>query len=450
MIGVGTSTGQAAERALWMGFSSRAPRGALTPSQPVPEARTEDTWRALVETASAPRRARLLHVQVPFCATHCSFCSFYRAPHRHDRGEAFTELVIEEMIQASATMRARTGPIHAVQVGGCAPTGLSTAQLCKILNTIRFYFPLASDCEVTVAGRIADLDDRKVEACLEAGANRFAIDVQSFDTQLRYHLGRREGRRPALAYLERLLAQGQATVSIDLALGLPGQTQKTWQEDLQACRDLQPDGVHVHVHDAPDPKSRRCGRRRALPRAALTELVSMYEAAAAQFEGAGWVHIINGHFARGTRERNSFELLSASADRLAFGPGASGRFDDTSFRRTSDLEHWSDAIRHGVPAIQSLMRAPAGESVRTEVVTEIERGRVSPKALSAAGLAEPAHAEVVRTLKDWCRNGLAEARGHDFVLTPAGRFWSTNLTHALVERLTPPDPDRVEIDSHNH
>ena len=54
--------------------------------------------------------------------------------------------------------------------------------------------PLAPDCEITVEGRILNFDDERIDACLEAGANRFSIGIQTFDTRVRQRMGRRASR----------------------------------------------------------------------------------------------------------------------------------------------------------------------------------------------------------------------------------------------------------------
>ena len=107
--------------------------------------------------------------------------------------------------------------------------------------------PLAPDCEITVEGRILNFDDERIDACLEAGTNRFSIGIQTFDTRVRQRMGRRASRKEAIQFLRKLGERDRAAVVCDLMFGLPEQTPESWREDLQIVRDLPLDGVDLYA-----------------------------------------------------------------------------------------------------------------------------------------------------------------------------------------------------------
>mgnify|MGYP000302839662 FL=1 len=122
--------------------------------------------------------------------------------------------------------------------GGGTPTALSDADLTRLIRTVRERLPLASDCEITLEGRIHDLSESKVEAALHAGVNRFSLGVQSFDTRVRQSIGRIDDRETVIATLRRMVEKQGAVVIADLIYGLPYQSMEVWENDVRTQFEL--------------------------------------------------------------------------------------------------------------------------------------------------------------------------------------------------------------------
>jgi len=430
------------EHALRWAFRSRRPLLPWRDRTPVPEERIEATWERLAEEPADPRRDRLVYVHVPFCANHCLFCGFYRHPLRDDRAGEYVELLLRELEATALRPRARSAPIHAVYLGGGTPSALAARDLARLLRSLGEALPLAPDCEITVEGRILHFDDEKVDACLEAGANRFSIGVQSFDTEVRRAQGRRADRDEVLRFLGRLGDRNRAAVVVDLIFGLPRQTPEVWARDLEACLEVEPDGVDLYaLHVAPGtPLHAAIGRGKIEAGAPLAELGPLYAMGVERLGNAGWIQISNSHFARTTRERNRYNLLiKEGAETLPFGAGAGGSASGYSFHRSGDLDLWGEGARAGRPAIGAMHRADAFEPVRCAVTSDLERGRIDLRSLRRArGDGDLPEAEIRTQLVEWAETGLLDLRGDHATLTTAGRFWSTNLAGILLDRLARP------------
>ena len=126
----------------------------------------------------------------------------------------------------------KTAEIQAVFLGGGTPGTLTKEQLSSILQKVRQVLPLSSDCEITVESSIYDMDEEKLAACIENGANRFSFGVQTFATDLRRQLGRPDTCEEVVRKLKLFAATGTKVI-IDLIYGLPGQTKELLQRDLQ-------------------------------------------------------------------------------------------------------------------------------------------------------------------------------------------------------------------------
>jgi len=415
-------------------FPQRRPRPPWAGRQPVPAGEQARRWaRQLASDAAA--RKRLAYVHVPYCANHCLFCGFYRSRAQPERLASYASLPIRE-IEREADARAVAGaPIHAVYLGGGTPTALEASDLARLLRTLRARLPLAPDCEITVEGRVLHFDAEKVDACLEAGANRFSIGVQSFDTGVRRRQGRKASREALLRFLRALRDRERAALVVDLLIGLPGQTPEVWRRDLAACLELEPDGADLYALNVfpGTPLQRAIESGRSAPAASLAEIGSLYAEGVATLGAAGWHQISNSHFARTTRERNLYNLLiKQGADCLAYGAGAGGSLGRIAFALEPDPDRYADAVRRGKKPLAGMHEAGPLQPLQDAVVGGLEQGRLD---LLRAGVPDPETAAPL--VSQWFRAGLLEDPGPVLRLTTAGRFWAPNLIRALLEVLAP-------------
>lgn len=421
-------------------FARRAPLVPWRGRHPVPADALEDAWKRLIGTPPQ-RRKRVAYVNVPFCANHCLFCGFYRGPAQPARMTGYASLVIEELERERAAEGVARAPVHAVYLGGGTPSALPADELQRLLRALRSALPLAPDCEITVEGRWLGFDADKVDACLEAGANRFSIGVQSFDTSVRRSQGRRGSRDELLRFLAELVDRDRAAVVVDLLIGLPGQTPDTWQDDLRACIDLGLDGVDLYPLNVypMTPLAGAIAAGKSAPALPLPEQGAMYREGARVLEDAGWRQISNSHWARATRERNLYNLLiKQGADCLGYGAGAGGSLADHAYALEPDLERYAALLRSGRKPLSAIRELDAGEHLQQRLAEQLEVGRLDLSAL-APDAAERAGALV----EQWQRAGLLEGVGPRLRLTVAGRFWAPNLARGLREALHPDEPRRT-------
>lgn len=160
-------------------------RGAI----PVAKEQLAQTWQEMINQTASPRK-RLVYLHIPFCATHCTFCGFYQNRFNEDACAHYTDALIREIEMEADSVLHQSAPIHAVYFGGGMPSALSAHDLARIITTLREKLPLAPDCEITIEGRVLNFDAERIDACLDAGANRFSIGIQSFNSKIRKKMAR--------------------------------------------------------------------------------------------------------------------------------------------------------------------------------------------------------------------------------------------------------------------
>ncbi|TBV83292.1 MAG: radical SAM protein [Desulfobulbaceae bacterium] len=227
-------------------FTEKAAVHAGAGGEHLPADQVAATWQRLAGRPDQNRR-RTAYVHIPFCRSHCRFCGFYMYGSRECISSEYTGALLAEMKQTATLEAVGQNPIHAVYFGGGTPSDLDAADLRRLLLGIRDVLPLANDCEVTVEGRVSGFDSKKITACLDGGANRFSIGVQSFNTMVRRKMGRVADREQALAMLADLTSRNSAATVIDLIYGFPEQSMEIWQEDVRTfLEETQLDGCDMY------------------------------------------------------------------------------------------------------------------------------------------------------------------------------------------------------------
>lgn len=409
-------------------------------SRPLPAESLHDSWQALLQNA-LPRNKRLLYLHIPFCATHCTFCGFYQNPLKSDSTERYTDYLLRELGMEADSPLLQGGPIHAIYFGGGTPSALSAQQLHRIISQLRKILPLAPDCEITVEGRIFNFDDERIDACLEAGANRFSIGVQTFNTRIRQRMGRKADRDQTIRFLTDLASRDRAAVVCDLMFGLPHQTPETWQEDLAIVRQLPLDGVDLYALNllptTPLAKSVE-NNRVELP--TLAQQCDFYCSGADSLAQAGWHQLSNSHWARTTRERNLYNLLiKQGADCLALGSGAGGSLQGHAYMQHRSLDNYYRLIDSGQKPLMMMTQASGEHPWHAKLQSGIEVGRLDLCEL----VANPN--PLMPLIAQWHQCHLLKDNSFCLRLTDSGRFWASNMMQALQHLI----PSLITAESHS-
>ncbi|EXU77016.1 heme anaerobic degradation radical SAM methyltransferase ChuW/HutW [Erwinia mallotivora] len=389
----------------------------------------QSAWQRLLQQSLPPRK-RLLYLHIPFCDTRCTFCGFYQNKFHADEAEKYVSYLLREIEMEADSPLHQSAPIHAIYFGGGTPTSLSAQGLYRIISLLRSRLPLAPDCEITIEGRILNFDDARIDACLDAGANRFSIGIQTFDSRIRKKMARTSDRQQSVAFLEALCRRDRAAVVCDLMFGLPGQTAESWQTDLETVRDIGLDGVDLYALNLlpTTPLAKAVENQRTdLPD--VTERRDLYLQGAALLADYGWRQLSNSHWARTTRERNMYNLLiKQGADCLAIGSGAGGNLNGQAYMMHRQLENYYQALDNDQKPIG--MMTPATEHPqqwRHQLQGGIEAGRLDLTALS------PDAATLQPLVEQWHQSGLLTDNSLCLRLTDSGRFWANNLMQSLAE-----------------
>ncbi len=128
--------------------------------------------------------------------------------------------------------------ISSIYFGGGTPSILSISEIKNLLKTIFKNYPVNKDAEITIECNPDDMSATKISAYKKIGVNRLSIGVQSFnDSDLKF-MNRSHDSKQAIESIKLSKKIGFKNITIDLIYGLPNQTLKAWENNLETIFNL--------------------------------------------------------------------------------------------------------------------------------------------------------------------------------------------------------------------
>lgn len=178
-----------------------------------------------------------LYVHFPFCAAKCPYCDFYSASGNASEMDVYTDAVIK----AIRMWQNKGVAFDTVYFGGGTPSLLGM-RLVRIAETLRAE-PIH---EFSVECNPSRIEDGLFEALRDAGVNRISMGMQSAVDSERRALGRTADAATVSRRVRQARAAGFDNISLDVMLGIPGQSADTLQRSIDFCREA--DVTHVSAY----------------------------------------------------------------------------------------------------------------------------------------------------------------------------------------------------------
>lgn len=176
-----------------------------------------------------------LYIHIPFCRQACIYCDFHFTISGHYQQDLCAALS-KELIYRKAEWQSQS--FQSVYFGGGTPSLLSAQQLEAILGAVYKHFKIEPDAEITLEANPDDLSKEKLSSLRQLGINRLSIGVQSFRDEDLVFMNRTHRRNNTLHCLEDAMQIGFNNFTIDLIYGIPGLSDKAWEENLQTAASL--------------------------------------------------------------------------------------------------------------------------------------------------------------------------------------------------------------------
>ncbi|NLL81832.1 MAG: coproporphyrinogen dehydrogenase HemZ [Tissierellia bacterium] len=189
-----------------------------------------------------------LYINIPFCPTKCTYCSFPTVPIKnyYHLVDSYINQLIYEIKTIKELMLLKE--INTVYIGGGTPTSLPVKDLQMIIKEVYNCFGEDSIGELTVeAGRPDTINLDMIKMFKEMNVNRISINPQSMNDKTLKLIGRNHTSRDILNSYEMAKYNGIETINMDLILGLPGEGVKEINNTLKYMEELSPENITVHT-----------------------------------------------------------------------------------------------------------------------------------------------------------------------------------------------------------
>lgn len=280
-----------------------------------------------------------LYLHVPFCASRCPYCSFFTKRPEGSERDLYVNALKWDLTARSAFLHAK---VDTVYFGGGTPSVLPGQDIADLLQTIEglFYLvpaPGMDAPEITVECNPSSDLESFLPVVAEAGVNRISLGLQSAVDAERKALGRKADAGRVKDCIALAQANGITNLSLDVMLGVPGQTAESLARTLDFCAES--GATHVSAYILKLEEGTVFWKRQdQLNLPDEDTVAALYTQTCDTLESYGFRQYEISNFAKpGYESRHNLKYWHCE-DYMGFGPSAHSFIDGGRFYYPADLE----------------------------------------------------------------------------------------------------------------
>lgn len=372
-----------------------------------------------------------LYIHIPFCVAKCSYCAFNSYSGLERLQERYVDAVVVECGKIAS--RGQKKPLETVFVGGGTPSLLSSGQLNRLFGAISNDFEITADAEISLEANPGTVNKAKFETLQQCGVNRLSIGVQSFNDKELHAIGRIHSAEEARQAIENAQAAGFSNLSIDLMSGLPGQTAKSWQQNLETALSMSVQHLSLYqltVEEKTPLESMIEKGRIQLPDEDM--IAEMDAITMSLLEKSDFTQYEISNYARKGYQCQHNVNYWRNADYYGIGAGAVSCSHGNRIRNIDSPERYCELLEADQPVQAEKECLEREESFRETVIMGLRMNQgVSTKDLQERyGLDfEQVYGKIVEQL---CAQNLLERNNENYFLTVKGRSFANLVMAELV------------------
>lgn len=292
-----------------------------------------------------------IYLHIPFCKRRCIYCDFFSSTDSSMKRK-YVDALCQEMEMRRD--EAKGTCVQTVYLGGGTPSQLSADELSRLFAHLYKVYDVAENAEITLEANPDDLTDEYIDLLGSLPVNRVSMGVQSFNDDFLTLLKRRHTSAQVLEAVDKLKQKGIGNISIDLIYGLPGQSLRQWEEDLQQALML--DVPHISAYSLIYEEGTTLWnlRQQGILNEVPEELVAkMYASLAAALTEAGYEHYEISNFCRPGMESRHNSSYWQAVPYIGCGAAAHS-FDGHASRwwNVASIPLYIDGILKGSPVVE--------------------------------------------------------------------------------------------------
>lgn len=270
-----------------------------------------------------------LYIHVPFCRSRCLYCDFVSYTD-FSKVVGYFETLWKEIELWSELLTLLS--VETIYIGGGSPSDVPFGLIERTFDYVQ-NFDLKDDLEFTVEINPSCDFVEKLESL---NVNRVSIGLQAADDTVLRCVGRRHSLNDFFRTFE--LAKRFAKLNVDFIVGLPGESEKTIDNDIKVVERLKPDHVSIYLLETHEKK---------LETPPYDVVMERYERFVEAVESMGYFRYEISNFAlEGNFCKHNLKYWR-NEDYLGVGVAAGGHLGRVRYVNTSNLQDYTLKIASG-------------------------------------------------------------------------------------------------------
>ena len=228
------------------------------------------------EINSKKIRQLSIYIHIPFCKSKCNYCSFYsislslskvdnifndlecndkacgsnkgrECNLNSDNPRNYSGMLKSELEIMSEKFNLRNSFINSIYFGGGTPSIMPAGFFKNVSGFINDSFRIAANTEITVEVNPESGNFEKLSALKSLGVNRLSIGAQSFNGDVLKTAGRIHNKKDIYGTVNNAKKLGFKNISLDLIIGLPGQTETIFYNDIRQTLNMEPEHISAYM-----------------------------------------------------------------------------------------------------------------------------------------------------------------------------------------------------------
>ena len=203
--------------------------------------------RLYVEQATVSPKEVSMYSGIPFCETHCTYCSFpYGLIQGYGKVQEFVSAYLQDIANMNECIAYHGLGVQSLYMGGGTPTSLGDGDFHRVLHALQKLIPTGHEFTVE-AGRPDSLSHSKITSMIEAGVTRISLNPQTMQDDILRIIGRGHTVQDILTMYEYIVSFMDCSINMDFIAGLPRQTLQDMEENVKYIDQLRPHNVTIHT-----------------------------------------------------------------------------------------------------------------------------------------------------------------------------------------------------------
>ncbi len=362
---------------------------------------------------------RGIYIHIPFCAKKCPYCDFYSLALSIELVKSY----VKALETAIKSYRHDKISVDTVYFGGGTPNLIGADNIKKIIDCIKTNFAVADDSEITLEANPESFVKQDISAFARAGINRLSMGLQSANESELKALGRRHTLEQFSECIERARECGIENISLDLMLGIEGQTIDSLKKSIEFCSASGVNHISSYLLKIePETPYFKMQSTLSLPDDELC--AELYSFAVNELEAGGFEQYEISNFAKnGAVSRHNIKYWQCE-EYIGIGAAAHGFYKGERYFYPRDINAF---IKNPTKTI------PDGKSGIEEefmLALRLSRGVCLADLCKKYGVS--VNEKLTKKIEIFCSAGLMQKSGERIRITPRGFLVSNSIISDLI------------------